>query len=907
MVIFYEKAGRTPSRRFSLDEMNMILELQSYLIDTITRGDSIAEILRALSSSLEEQLQRQVYCSILLLNNDKELIVESAPNMPNDFFEAFSPIKVGPKAGSCGRAVYLNEPVFTPDIEQDPFWTDNLKEALEVGIRSCWSVPITVEGKPIGSFAIYHKEVCRPTPFDLEILKGTAKLAGFAIERDRRIHLEKQLKESEQRFKSLFDHYPESIYILSLEGDFLGFNNKSETIFGYPQEELIGKKYDCCIDQKHKKNVATHFNKAKTGIVQDCEARITHKKGQDLDLHFTFLPILVKENIVGVYGIARDVTYEKKLELELRSRHQEINHILKNHQGMIFKYRKENEQFIHTFGAGQLVKKLGVPLKEIIGKSLFHFLPEQVATRKLNYYQKAWDGEQCSYEVNLNGIAYVATLQPVYEAGEVIEVIGSCSDITELKKTHDDLRKTQELLESFVHHTVDAIATMDKDGTLTFVNQAYVDMFGNSGDELIGNKVQNVPDGYEEEFKQLVGLVYSESEVKGYETVRKRNDGSIIPVSITHAPLKDKKGIVTGVSAIIRDITEQKEIEQELEENKQRYQSLFTLNPDLVYSLDLNGVITNINPSVERLGYFPEQIVGKNYSDFVDNQSLCNTLKAFQKSVQGETQSYETGLIHRNGRRGIYHITNLPIIVNNRIVGVYGIAKDISELKRAEEYLRKSDRLSAIGQLAAGIAHEIRNPLTSIKGFMQFLKEKNGDKNYYDIMLREIDRIDLITNEFLILAKPQAKKYSRTSIRSLLKAFLPLVETQANMSNIEIVSQIDEFLPDIYCDPNQVKQVFLNVIKNAMESMPDGGRITIHVRKREGHIQILITDQGCGIAPERLKQIGEPFYSTKEKGTGLGLMIIFNIVKEHKGSIEIHSELNKGTQVDICLPYYTVN
>ncbi len=582
-----------------------------------------------------------------------------------------------------------------------------------------------------------------------------------------------------------------------------------------------------------------------------------------------------------------------------------LQSLLTNHQGMLFKFIKEDDRFIHTYGAGRLFDRLGLPLQKFVGKSLYDILPAGEAARKEIYYHQAWNGEQSSYEANVNGIDYIATLQPIFEKNQVVEVIVSCNDITELKKTSDDLRKTQDVLESLVHNTVDAIATMDDSGNITFVNKAYLDMFGTSQDELLGNKDKTIPKGYEEEYWGLVDMVYSGIEVKGFETKRKKQDGSLIPVSVTHAPLKDKNGIINGFSAIIRDITKQKRIEQELEDNKQRYQSLFYFNPDLVYSLDLNGIITNINPTVLRLmGYKPEQIIGKNYVNFIHDEHLCYTKKSFQQATQGIPQSYETALIHRNDRKGIFHVTNLPIIVNGEIVGVYGIAKDISELKQAEEFLRKSDRVSAIGQLAAGIAHEIRNPLTSVKGFLQFLQEQSFEQEFFEIIRHEIDRIELITNEFLILAKPQAKTYNYFSIESILAGFIPLVETQAKLSNIDIVMEIDKNLPVIYCDRNQIKQVFLNVIKNSMEAMTTGGLITFSVKKKEGYLKIVIEDQGCGIPRERLIRIGEPFYSTKEKGTGLGLMIIFNIIKEHKGSIEIRSEVDIGTQVEICLPYY---
>lgn len=761
----------------SIDEMRSIFELQSLFINKITAGESLTNILESLSTSLEEYFNRKMYCSILFLTKENTLIVGAAPNVPKEFLEAIHPIKVGPNAGTCGAAVFRNEHVITPEIAGDSLWGDLAEIASSYGFQACWSIPIKSRDEILGSFAFYHTKKCKPTFFELELLKTFANLAGFAIERDIRIRLEKQLIESEQRFKSLFDHFPQPIQILSLDGNFYGFNNKNESVFGYKQEELLGLNFLPFIISDNKEEVESHFKKAKEqGIAQHIECQVHHKNGNELTVNLTFLPMDVKGKVAGIYVISRDITYEKQLEEELRVSHKEIDHILNNHQGMIFKFIKNNGRFIHSYGAGQLFERLGMPLHDFVGKSLYDILPAEEADRKVFYYQQAWEGKQSNYEANVNGIDYVATLQPIYEDGQVVEVIVSCSDITELKKTHDDLRKTKDLLESFVHNTVDAIATMDDEGTITFVNKAYVDMFGSPAEELIGKGVQSIPEGYEEEFWGLVDMVYSGVEVKGFETYRKRVDESLIPVSVTHAPLKDRNGVINGFSAIIRDITKQKQIEQELEENKQRYQSLFYFNPDLVYSLDLNGIVTNINPSVQRLiGYTPEQMIGESYIEFIQDQHLCHTMKSFQKSIQGIPQTYETALIHKNNPGGIFHVTNIPIIVNGEIVGVYGIAKDVSELKRAEEFLRKSDRIAAIGQLAAGIAHEIRNPLTSVKGFLQFMQEQSTDQDYYEIMRREIERIELITNEFLILAKPQAKSYSQKSIEEILSGFIPLV------------------------------------------------------------------------------------------------------------------------------------
>ncbi|WP_121613037.1 PAS domain S-box protein [Mesobacillus foraminis] len=898
----FDKTQRTEHTRMC--EMKSMLDLHSFLIQKITNGDSLYDILKTLTLKLEGHFKRKMYCSIMLAANEGKLALGTAPNLPQDFIQAIQCIKVGPKAGACGTAVYLNEPVISSDIEKDPLWEGGRNAALRHGLRACWSIPISVGGRAEGTFAFYFTDVCTPSSFELEMLKTCANLAGFAVERDKRNELENQLRESKQRFKSLFDYYPDSIHMVSLEGTFLGFNRGTESIFGYSQEELLGKSFILLTAPDYQESALFHFNEAKKGKVQQFEYKIIHKNGHEVFLHTTFLPIFVKGKVQGVYGISRDMAYEKKLEQELDVSHREVEQLMKDHQGMIYKFKKENGQFIHTMGTGQLLKKLGINVKESIGRTLYDIFPEEIADWKNLHYQKAWNGIETTYESDYKGIYYVGSLKPIYQNGNIVEVIGSCNDVTELRKTHEDLRATKELLESFINNTVDAIATMNPQGEITFVNQAYIDMFGFPEDEVIGKKIANIPEKYKDEFERLFKTVASGKKIKGYETVRHRANGTLVPVSITHSPIKDKNGVVTGVSGIIRDITEKKSIEQELEENKQRYQSLFLANPDLVLSLDVKGNVTNINPSVEKLiGYTPEQVLGQSYAEFIEKETLNKTRDGFKKALQGIPQTYETKLIHKNGTSGIFQVTNLPIIVNNKIVGVYGIAKDISQNKRTEEYLRKSDRLSAIGQLAAGIAHEIRNPLTSIKGFLQLMIEKSSNKEYYQIMLREIDRIELITNEFLILAKPQAKKYCKKSITAILGGFLPLVETQANMRNIEIITEIDELLPAIYCDANQIKQVFLNVMKNAIESMPKGGQITMKVKRNEESLLISIEDQGCGISSERLKRIGEPFYSTKEKGTGLGLMIIFNIIKEHQGTIQITSQLHKGTKVQIRLPY----
>lgn len=221
------------------------------------------------------------------------------------------------------------------------------------------------------------------------------------------------------------------------------------------------------------------------------------------------------------------------------------------------------------------------------------------------------------------------------------------------------------------------------------------------------------------------------------------------------------------------------------------------------------------------------------------------------------------------------------------------------------EQLKKLDRLNIIGELAAGIAHEIRNPMTALKGFIQLLgpsiKQEHG--MYYEVITSELARIESIINEFLILAKPQAVKYEVKDICQIVKETVDLLNAQAVLYNVQFKTLYESNLPLVYCEPNQLKKVFINIIKNAIEVMPDGGNITITIIKiGYNHIQVSIQDEGSGIPKGKIQKLGEPFYTTKERGTGLGLMVSYRIIEEHKGIIEIDSEDGKGTVFHITMP-----
>ncbi|WP_020619734.1 ATP-binding protein [Paenibacillus daejeonensis] len=232
------------------------------------------------------------------------------------------------------------------------------------------------------------------------------------------------------------------------------------------------------------------------------------------------------------------------------------------------------------------------------------------------------------------------------------------------------------------------------------------------------------------------------------------------------------------------------------------------------------------------------------------------------------------------------------------------IVRDISERKKNEELLINSEKLYVAGQLAAGIAHEIRNPLTSLKGFLQLISTGRSDQTrYYDIMKSELTRIESIVSELLMLSKPQLVELNYCDARQIVQDTVALLEPQANLYNIILDAEYSESPLWVRCVENQIKQVLINILKNAIEVMPGGGSIRISAMLSESQVKIRIEDEGPGLDEEQLAKVGQPFYTTKNRGTGLGLMVSFKIIDNHKGKIAISSELGVGTTCIIKLPY----
>lgn len=361
--------------------------------------------------------------------------------------------------------------------------------------------------------------------------------------------------------------------------------------------------------------------------------------------------------------------------------------------------------------------------------------------------------------------------------------------------------------------------------------------------------------------------------------------------------------------AVARDDETKKE--EVRKDNEQQILALINSMPDLIYIQDGAGRFIEMNQYAKDL--FKLEDIDYRNKHLEDLFSEHERFRNFQNCFSNDEITWEKGIPYRfeleisleNQFSAIFDIIKVPtFFADNSRKNLLVIGRDITEQKKASDLLLRSEKLSVVGELAAGVAHEIRNPLTSIKGFMQLAIQKGEfNPNYAQIMLSEIVRIESIVSEYLSLAKPnQNSPKSLQNIDTLVRNVFTLFESQTNLRNITIHSELDHSL-QIMCNPNEIKQVFINIFQNAIEAIGKNGDIFIYLKNifEEG-VEIIFIDNGCGIEEERLMKIGEPFFSTKEKGTGLGLLTSNRIIEKHNGTIKIDSEVNKGTEVRVFLP-----
>lgn len=463
-----------------------------------------------------------------------------------------------------------------------------------------------------------------------------------------------------------------------------------------------------------------------------------------------------------------------------------------------------------------------------------------------------------------------------------------------------------ELLSLFLDCTADGFAIVDMENRFLRINHMYTEIFGYTEEDLIGRTFHEFSNP--EVVQEIISEVKNGKAFTNMITKRFHKDGSLLDIAVSYSPFRNKQGEIIAIIAIYRDITKLVSMENELHRTRELYELITENTTDMILVINKDKLILYASPSHEKvISLKPEQIVGKSLGEFLTpEEDAVLDLKLKEILETGEPQILRKKFITCD-LESVYTEYSFSPIYNEKkeIDSFVSVGRNITDRVKHDASIRNLDRLSVTGQLAAGVAHEIRNPLTALKGFSKLLQtclDKEKQEGYLAIIMNELDRIDMIVNEFMSLAKPQAIQYVKEDLKSILDSTINIIHPQGMMHNVQIIPTYPDERIMLSCNPHQLKQVFLNFMKNAIESMPNGGNVVIDLQKKvKGKVLISISDEGTGIEPDRLRYLGTPFYTTKDKGIGLGLTVSNKIIQEHDGTMKIVSEIGQGTNVIVEL------
>ncbi|MED4532892.1 PAS domain S-box protein [Metabacillus fastidiosus] len=555
---------------------------------------------------------------------------------------------------------------------------------------------------------------------------------------------------------------------------------------------------------------------------------------------------------------------------------------------------------------------VGKPLKEYVHKE-DNFLLESFFFNEHHLYPCSFrfiskSGDYIWFETTVDFIKSKLSNTKDYEVILNMKLCQNNNEIREEYNQHSETIPQEDQWDLAIDHFIESLPCptfIMEDGKIRSANKSFQKLLGaKNKEQLIDSDILTYIDkDYHSIVKNRIVRLKAGLQVGLIEQSWKRMDGSPIDVEIKEAPITydgEKASI-----AILLDISSRKRFQQILQKSRERYQLLIQNSIDTIAVIH-QGNWVFMNESGVKLFAADDypNMLGKSIYEYLHESDHEHTTETLKRILDGTSEVEVTKQSWITAKKNTVY-TEMVCIPTTYFgeQAVQVILRDLSDRKHAEQLLIRSEKLSVAGQLAAGIAHEIRNPLTAIKGFLQLMQpEKMNVDQYFNIIFSELNRIELILSELLMLAKPQEISYRTSNIVALVRDVATLIETEANLSNVMIEQNYEESTLSVNCDENQLKQVFINLLKNAIDAMPKGGTVTLSARVVKQMVEIAVQDEGEGMEEEVLNRIGEPFLTTKEKGTGLGLMITYKIIDNHRGSVKIESEVGKGTKFIVSLP-----
>jgi PAS domain S-box-containing protein len=798
---------------------------------------------------------------------------------------------------------------------------------------------ITIRKKNEAALRQYHdrlEDLVRERTRELE-----EKNDSLSREMAERSKAEQLILEREEQYRELYEKSPVGYQSLDVDGRFITVNQAWLDTLGYAPEEVLGKWFGDFLVPEAVEHFRRRFEEFKAAGKVHSEFEMVRKDGARRYIAFDGrIGHDQQGGFKQTHCVLRDITEQRRLDAALSAREKEFRTLAENAPDIIVRVDPDM-RIIYANPARAAV--YGVPCADMVGKTnedlglsrtQAQFLESQFRevfvtgrTKSVNFSFVSPDGRSFYFD---------SRIVPETVEGGVVSVLSITRDITELNKTENELRESERRLSTLLSNLPGMAYRCgnDQDWTMEFVSDGCQTLTGYAAADLVGNHVTSYnllihPDDRERIWTAIQNAVRQKAPFQ-------------LKYRITAADGSEKwmwgqgRGIFSGdaleaLEGFIVDITENHRAAAALEKSEERYRLISENMSDVIWLLDIaRQRFTYVSPSVQRLrGFTPEEEVGRSLEDFQTPASYRMIMEEFPKRLAafraGDASQrvavHEVDLSHKDGTIvSTEVVTTLLTGPEGEVTAVLGVTRDISRRKQLEAQLRQVQKMEAVGQLAGGIAHDFNNLLTSIMGFAELLsialKDTAHAPDIHEIT-KAARRARQLTSQLLTYSRKQILRPQVLNINVLVTDMDRMLKRTIR-EDIELVTILDPRLGSIKVDPSYIEQVIMNLVVNARDAMPAGGNLTLetlnvtldenYTRRHPytvpgDYVLLAVSDTGVGIDPAIKSRIFEPFFSTKnEQGTGLGLATVYGIIKQSRGSVEVYSEVGRGTTFKIYLP-----
>jgi len=798
----------------------------------------------------------------------------------------------------------------------------------------------------INCFGVYDKPVSA---------KDKKFLGTYGVAKDitRQKQSEENLRESEEKFRLIFENAKDAIFWADTEtGLITNCNKGAEALLEKAKEEIIGQHHNT-LHPPHESEYYTERFKRNLSIEDgvDNEGEVITKSGKIIPVHITATVTSIGSTKIA-QAICRDITERKRHERALEETKDYLDNIIESSlDSIVVSDRKGyitrvNKSFQELVGYEENELK-GKPIQEFtitkegtyesttgeLVKISKEFINDaQTMIKKL--FEEGSISNWESYYVRKDK-RIIPVEQNIFflhdDKQNIIGSVGTIRDITGRKLTEKTIRESKDYLENIFKTTVDGIMVTDDKGFIVKVNKAIEQILGYREDEMKGRHTAELLTQDEEHRKRnfaMLEQLFEKGSVKNFKAEWCRKDGSLCPVEINITLLKDSEGKISGAVGAIRDITDREKAEKDLREARDFLESVIEASTDGILISDSMGNILSANSAMERMSEFSkEEMIGKHASVLTveDKEMRKNILERTEELYEKGFATYESIYKSRDGK--YIEIECISSMIKdgkgNYIAGV-SILRDISERKRMEQQLFQSEKMKSLGELAGGVAHDFNNVLSAILGRAQLLEasieRSNGGhektKSAVDLKrgLEVIEKAAMDGAETVhriqefSRKRDDEKQFTKVDMNKIIEDAAEFTsvrwKNEAESRGIKIaVKKEFEARSYISGSASELREVFVNLINNAIDAMPEGGEIMIRTFTEDGNVVTEFEDTGMGIPNALRDRIFDPFFTTKgPQSTGLGMSVSYGIINRHGGIISVDSVKGKGTTFTISLP-----